>query len=442
MKTQRVRLIQLKSMNPLASGGPVGPAPVVCASASAPTRPLASYLNAMLVLGVLVSLAGPQRATAQSRTNDAFVAGSDNQASAAVANPSAGAWSIIVHPMFGGLIFGFDIDPKGGEGLLSEAVPQSDGSVIAAVETFDPETGEILKLVSKTASRDDFVTLGIVGNSVGLVEREHVISLFNVKRTFAVLNPLSLNKFTAAWTPPIGQGHVINEVRRAEGSDSVAVYAVDVSLQNKPLVFRSNVAANTFGPMIPVTDIDFDFENAPQMAFDNVKNQAVLGHATNSQFIVPPKIGLVDLSTGAFSKFTGKGLGVINGIAVDAADGIACTTTSFDASVQFYRLSEKKAFATHNLPNAGINSLFAGQHIEYDPVNGLFLVAQPFSSTGAGSSIQVYDKKGNFVESVNGLSFFGETNVFPVHMALNPAQRTGFVDGPDLDVTDIQSFSY
>jgi hypothetical protein len=54
----------------------------------------------------------------------------------------------------------------------------------------------------------------------------------------------------------------------------------------------------------------------------------------------------------------------------------------------------------------------------------------------------VYDTQGNFVESVDGLSFYGTGNVFPVHIALNPGQRSGFVDGPDLTVTDNQSFTY
>jgi len=172
-----------------------------------------------------------------------------------------------------------------------------------------------------------------------------------------------------------------------------------------------------------------------------VQNQVVLGHQKNSQFIVPPMVATMNLKTGEFNKFTGKGLGVINGVAVDPQDGIACTTTSFDASVQFYTLATKTGINVR-LPNAGENSLFAGQHIAYDPINKLFLVAQPFSSTGSGSSIQVYDTAGNFVESVDGLSFSGTGNVFPVHIAINPLQRTGFVDGPALDDTEIQSFSY
>ena len=43
------------------------------------------------------------------------------------ANPSAGAGNVIVHPQFGGTIFGFDIDPRGGVGLLTEGEGQPDG---------------------------------------------------------------------------------------------------------------------------------------------------------------------------------------------------------------------------------------------------------------------------------------------------------------------------
>lgn len=363
------------------------------------------------------------------------------EAPAFQASPVAGAGSVIVHPKFGGIIFGFDIDPNGGEGILAEANEQSDGSIIAAVETFDPATGKIIKVISKSHTQDDFVGLGISGTSVAMIEREHVISPFNVQRTYSLLNPVGANKITGPWTPPIDQKHVITQVVRIDGNPNVAVWSVDTSTRMRPLIFTSNVGANTFSKTFTVLDTDFNFETAPELAYDNIRNQAVLGHQKNSPFIVPPMIGKLDLNTGKFTKFTGLGLGVINGIALDPADGIACTTTSFDAAVQFYTLATRKAISIP-MPGNPNNSLFAGQHVVYDSVNKLFLVAQPFSSTGAVSSIQVYDIKGNFVESVNGLSFNGESNVFPVHIAINPSQRTGFVDGPATDDTEIQSFSY
>jgi hypothetical protein len=125
---------------------------------------------------------------------------------------------------------------------------------------------------------------------------------------------------------------------------------------------------------------------------------------------------------------------------VDSEDGIACTTTELDFRVEFYDLKTKQGFAVV-LPSAN-GQLQSGSDVEYDPVNKLFFVAQSTSSTGTGSSIQVYDTKGNFVESLNGFSFSNASNVIGTHIALNPANRTGYVDGPDSGVTELQSFTY
>jgi hypothetical protein len=347
-----------------------------------------------------------------------------------------------VRGKFGGLIFGFDIDPNGSQGLLAEAVLNSDGTVHAAIETFDQQTGQIIQVVKESTTRDDFIARGVFGNSVGLVEREHPITLFNVQRTFAIINPLNSNHITAPWTPPIGTRHIITEFRGDAGSDTVAVLASDLSTGIRvPFVFTSNVAANTFTSIFPVRDPDFNFEEDPPIAYDSLTNQVIMGHHTLSQFIVPPKIGVIDLATNTFHKFVGLGLGLINGIAVDSADGVLCTTTSFNPEVQFYDLATEKG-TSQFLPNAG-NSLTRGQAVEFDSVNKLFLIAQPFTSTGSsGSSIQVYDSTGHFVKSINGLSFNGTGNVFPVHIALNPTLRMGYVDGPNTNGTEIESFTY
>jgi hypothetical protein len=160
---------------------------------------------------------------------------------------SAGPTGIIVHSQFGGQIFGFDIDQNGTEGLLAEAKSLANGNVLAAVETFDQATGNIIKLVTVTQpthAQDDYLTMGVVGNSVGLVEHENVSRGFVTTRTFNVLNPLSSNSFTGNWTPPIGQQHIImpGGVSRSQGVPNVAVFAYDNSDNFIPYVFSSNVA--------------------------------------------------------------------------------------------------------------------------------------------------------------------------------------------------------
>jgi len=356
--------------------------------------------------------------------------------------PAIGPGKVIVHSKFGGQIYGFDIDQNGTEGVLSEAKLQNNGTVLAAVETFSQSSGKILKVVSETQTQDDFVTLGVVGTSVGLVEHEHVKGIV-VSRTFNTMNPLSSNKITGAWTPPIGTKHLImpTGVSRSQGVPNVAVFAYDNSGNFIPWVFSSNVAANTFGPVVDITDSDNFGSVPPPFAYDSTTNQAILGGG-NGCFGCLPVIGLVDLTAGTFSEFTGVGFGFINGIAVDSADGIFVTTTEDDANVEFYNLSTETGF-TVVLPGSGSQQIFSGADVEFDPINKLFLVAQPVSSSSSsGSTIYVYSTSGELEETLNGFNFSNAFNVVAMHIALHPILRSGYVDGPDAGVTEIQSFTY
>ena len=347
---------------------------------------------------------------------------------------------VIVQSKFGGQIFGFDIDQNGTEGILSEAQTLSNGNVLAAVETFDQKTGKILNVLAETQTQDDFVTLGVVGTSVALVEHEHVVSFLNVKRSFAVADPLSGNKATGRWTPPIGSQHLINQVSRNQGTTNNAVFAIDISSNFIPYVFSSNIAANTFGPVVQITD-SFNFGSVPPpIAYNGVTNQAILGGGDGC-FGCQPVLGIADLSQGTFSEETGFGLGFINGIAVDSVDNIACTTTEDDATVEFIDLNRHTATFVI-LPNSGGQQFFSGADVEFDALHRVFFVAQPNSSVSSGSTIYVYDIKGNLRETLNGFSFSNTFNVIPMHIALHPSVRAGFVDGPSATVNQLQGFSY
>lgn len=361
-------------------------------------------------------------------------------AQSADTQPASGS-RVIVHSKFGGQIFGFDIDQNGTEGVLSEAQTLSNGNVLAAVETFDQTTGKILNVLTKTETMDDFITLGVTGTSVGLIEHEHVIKLLDVQRTFKTINPLSGNKFTGTWTPPLSPKHLLSEVSRNQGTTNVAVFAYDNSGSFIPYVYSSNVAANTFGPVIHITDSANFGSVVPPLALNTSTNIAILGGG-NGCFGCLPVIGVADLTKGAFTEFTGIGFGFVNGIAIDSADNIAVTTTEDDASVEYYDLSTESGF-TVVLPGSGSNQFYSGADVEFDAVNQLFFVAQPNSSSSStGSTIYVYDTKGNLQETINGFSFSNAFNVIPAHIALNPSTRTGFVDGPSAGVTDIMSFTY
>jgi hypothetical protein len=410
----------------------------VVSDSNCPPQRGCPFVSRMLRFAMLLSILAwsvsivSQSTTTQGHASDAAVSES--------AQPLIGPGSVIVHSKFGGQIFGFDIDRNGTEGVLSESQNVGGGQYLVAVETFDQNTGNIIKVVTKLVSKDDFVTLGVVGNRVGLVEREHVKGIYVVKRIYELMNPLSSNAFTGTWTPPIDSKHIIEPtgVSRNQGVPNVAVFVEDNSGGFTPLVFSSNVAANTFGPITKITDSNNFGSVPPPIAYDSHTNQAILGGGPGC-FGCLPVIGLVDLTKGKFTEFIGIGFGFINGIAVDSQDGIFCTTTEDDAGVEFYNLARKTGF-TEQLPGSGGNQFNSGADVEFDPIHKLFLVAQPNSSSGNGSTIYVYDTGGNLQETLNGFNFSNAFNVIPVHIALRPSNRSGYVDGPGNG--ELQSFTY
>jgi hypothetical protein len=104
--------------------------------------------------------------------------------------------------------------------------------------------------------------------------------------------------------------------------------------------------------------------------------------------------------------------------------------------VKFYNLAEQTGFHEF-LPN-NASQAQAGWYIVNDPINRLFLVAQPYSSTSSPttSSIQVYGEDGTLVESINGFKFYDN----PRSIVINPKTRTGWAEGPKSD--QLQEFSY
>lgn len=236
----------------------------------------------------------------------------------------------VVQDLFGGQIFGYGVDENGTEGLLSEAVSQPGGTYLVATETFSQTTGRILALVEiRAATRDDYVTLGVVGSHIGLREWEHVQGLYVTSRTYNVMNPLSGNRFDGAWTPPLNdQTQHFEDVEGNQGAPGVAVMASTDACCGR-FVFGSNVAANTFGPMVTLTDPIMTGGVPPLLAYDSVTNQAVLAQAQGAPYSTPV-FDLVNLSTRVITEFTGMGDGYVNGLAVDSATGIACTTTETD----------------------------------------------------------------------------------------------------------------
>jgi hypothetical protein len=352
-----------------------------------------------------------------------------------------GPGKITVRTKFGGNIFGFDIDQNGTEGVLADVKSLNDGNTLSAVETFDQKTGKILTVITKRVTpADDDIVIGIVGTSTAIVEHEHApcALCFVSKRPYHLISPLDANQYTGLLRPPhFDKNDIVFGLSRNQGAPMAAFIVLDNIFPGfNNFVFSWDLVKNTFGPEIKMTDPNFEPYLTPVFALDTKTNTAVLAGDPGCVEGCSPDIGLVDLASGEFTHFAGLGDGAANGLAVDSEDGIACTTTANDSNVQFYDLKTKTGF-TELLPGATNGRIQSGTDVEYDPIHKLFLVGQPVSSTGVGSSIQVYDPQGNLVESVNG---FGSSslNLSFSYIALLPKQRSGFVNAPP----GLRSFTY
>jgi hypothetical protein len=355
-----------------------------------------------------------------------------------------GARIVIVRPKFGGQILGYDIDRNGARGLLSEYVSLGNGNNLVATETFDQNTGKILRVIAKkNQTMDDYVTLGIFGG-IGLDLFQHQVHQFHIENHFLTINPLDAGKFTGTWTPPIKKDYQLWSISAGEGTPRVAAYqsSFDTSLT---YVFSSNVEKNTFGRLISLKSIivgSLFFH--PLIALDSKSNQAVLADSLGCpEQVCVTWIGLVDLASGKISKFTDNlGVGTVDGLAVDPVTRIAVTTTLIDQGVEFYDLAKQTGFQV-TIPNSG-NALKAGLDVEFDPIHKVFLVEQ-YSSTGDPNNPQprvyIYDEKGNVKKTIN----VQRVPISPSLIALNPAKRIGFLPvivEPQHEFLQIQSFAY
>ncbi|HEY5047099.1 MAG TPA: hypothetical protein VII49_03645 [Rhizomicrobium sp.] len=341
---------------------------------------------------------------------------------------------LVVKDALGGQILGFDIDQNGTEGLLSEYVALGNGENNIATETFDQKTGKIIKILKEINNTyDTFATYGVVGTNVGLDQFDRTHSIYQGKVSYDLLNPLDGNEINGNWTPPLTKHDVLWSVSENQGQPTTAVLAFKNSdnSNDTALVFGSDIANNTFGPGVKLTDSVFNLNAGPVMAFDSATNQAIVA-ASLGCYDCLPTLALVDVVKGTTTEFTGVGFGFVDGIAVDSADGIVCTASD-DFSLEFYNLATQSGFEV-TLENA-TSPAQSGEDIEFDPINKLFLVQQYITSTGAsGSSIQVYDTQGNYVESINDLSLPASDSL----IALQPSKRIGFLYG----LTELVSFNY
>jgi len=347
----------------------------------------------------------------------------------------------------GGQIFGFDIDQNGNDGVLASA-----SFTRISVQTFDETTGKITKTFGaiagkKVAKGDDYVADGIFAGDVGLMDfqKAGIPGQTPTKDLYHLLSPVTKKRLTGRWTPPLKLFNVL-EWAPNQSTDTSVVFGYQREGSDPLDLVVSDVGKDTFGKVIGLSETDFALGTQPQLAQDTVDDLAVM--ASSPSFGAaggpPPVIWTIDLKSGNIAHFPGVncpglvGCGYANGIGYDSSTGVACTTTELDAGVEFYNVAKQTGIRVQ-LPN-NASQLSSGAFVASDGLHGLFLIAQPVSTTGPGSSIQVYNESGTLEESINGFSFSDASSVIPVRISINPKSRTGWVNGPHAD--QLQEFSY
>jgi hypothetical protein len=347
----------------------------------------------------------------------------------------------------GGQIFGFAIDQNGNDGILASSQDASrPGTFKVSVETFDQNTGRILKSFARsTNERDSYGVDGIFAGDVALVTHYIVPkgSIFALRK-YETVSPVTAGKFTGKWTPPIKDVDVLETADNQTTNTSVA-FAIELKHQDRPDLIVSNVGANSFGMTIHLDARSFSLGNGPQLAQYTGANQAILAYSPDGGAVggAPPVNAIVNLSTGKIVQFDGFNngyfhAGYVNGLAVDPNAGVAATDTELNAQVEFYDLKKKRGIAAVQLPCTGpTDQSNSGAGITVDPINKLFLVTDPLYCGGsAGSALVVYDEAGNFVEAITGFKFA----IAEPPVAIDPGKRMGWAFGPGFN--QLQQFFY
>jgi len=362
---------------------------------------------------------------------------------------SASGLGAILTTKDGGQVFGFDIDQHGNDGVLASGQTiDGNGDVKVSVETFDQDTGEIVKSFAKyTGMRHEYSVDGIFAGDVALVT--HYVtpkgSIFP-KRKYEVMNPVSGNRFTGGWLPPIKDIDVLQAGVNQDTFQSV-LFAIELKKLDKPILLVSDVAAGTFSKLIHLDPDLFGGADGPVLSQYTSAGKAVIALSPDAGRVggIAPLNVIVDLSSGQMQQFSGYNngefhAGSVNGLAVDPNTGVGATTTELNAQVEFYDMGTRTPISFAQLPCTGDTSQSnSGAGIAIDPINKLFLVTDPFYCDGSqGSALVIYDEQGNLVNTITGFHFaIGEPA--PV---INPSKRMGWTFGGPKGFSQLTQFFY
>ena len=348
-------------------------------------------------------------------------------------------------------IYGFDIDQAGDDGVLATAVDAGHEHFLGSIQTFDQDTGKIVKSFAKSkGSGNSYSVDGIFAGDVALITHYVVPhGTIYAKRKYDVMNPVTANALTGSWTPPI-KDIDIKDAAENQSSTTSALFAIELKNNNVPVLVISDIATNTVSKTLGLNPAVFSLGNGPNLAQFIASNEAVFALSPDGGAVGgdPPLNVLVDLKTGKITQFNGYNnggdhAGYVNGLAVDPNTGVAATTTELNSQVEFYDLKKQKGITFAQLPcTTDTDQLNSGGRVVNDSINKLFLVVDPDYCDGSqGEAVLVYDEKGNLQETITGFTPVQDVVIDPPPR-LNPSKRMGWIFGGPNGVSQLQQFFY
>lgn len=356
-----------------------------------------------------------------------------------------------VFSKLGGGIFGWDIDQNGDDGLLSETV-LGKTPFVNAIETFDEKTGRITRVVRKWTSNGEgplpYVE-AIAGSDIGFVDgQRYFVKNSRIIRDdeFYAINPVTGEKIDGSWSPGDVERLLPDFMTENETSPHQIFMAYRQNLHNgtdQPLLYPYDASSNTFGKAFAFPRRQVMAGYLLYAAVDTKRDLGLTGYSPapyNQDH--PLWFDVFDARTGALERsFRGHGIGFVNGMAIDSTTDVMCTTSA-DTGVAFTNVVTGKGFEVELPMLYGGGPLTGGAAVAVDSLHHLFLIAQlnsTYSPTG-GSTVYVFDEYGKLVEGINGFNFLNTASAVVVHIAVNPAERIGFV--PAQQSNALQSFTY
>jgi hypothetical protein len=349
-----------------------------------------------------------------------------------------------VVPTDGGSVTeGYGINSTGTDGFLTGSPINSGGNPPASVETFSQATNAITGTVA-TSTSDSYTGAGFGGPMVfpddtGLYADTTQGGAGTT--TYDLLHPVASGTGAGQWTPPAGLATPQLMLGANDQQDANTAFLSFQDMSN-PQVFSSNVAADTFGPVISLAPEVSGFTVPQETGIAQDGNTALVAAVDFANQNAGPTLYSVNLSTGAVSTIPGVGNSGTDGVALDQAKNVAVGPELF--GIGLYNLAN--GTGTFLQPGG-----FDYQRAVADPGRGEFVTEEvaPPGADGAGTTLNnnplsaelVLNDQGQIVQRIAHFNFEDiVTRIGGGSTQLNTSSGTGYAIG--LDGLQIVPFRY